>query len=389
MKIFYFALSLLFLPLSAVSAQTILDNAGAYIEIQAQGSGGTIRMGQTGELGKFRLSNRSGKNIILNRLKLRNYGSAKFSEAFENLTVQNNGQIITSNVIAGRNDLTFQFDEALIGRGDSLVLSVVGRLIYAQSGDTVELGIRRDEDVSASILGLDYFSLECRDCASVRTNVKQLRPGGIYIRSTSPYRSARYYGSSRRTYASTYRTPTALPTSTSPSSTSRYYYRPSGNQTYSPGSKDIRFFNTYINSKVGTHVEGLFLGLGSGSTASDKNGNGQSNDSEDFSASFSDFNLYVNLNQVDSTNEFVIRNEKVGLEFDSSFDIPANAQILLTGRISNQAINGDKIKFSLSKNGLIDPVYLYNGDSVNQSSINGGSSSQFNTTGTAPLSISK
>ncbi len=390
MKYFLLVLGFCLAPLS-LQAQS--EDNGAYIELQVQGSGGTIRMGETAEVARFRLSNRSGKNITLNRITFRNYGTADLDESFENFVVQNNGATISQAVQVSRNDLTFTFSDVLIDRGDSLVLSVVGRLIYAQSGETVELGIKREEDVLASILGLDYFSLECRDCEGLKGKSKTLRAGGIYLRSTSPYAAYRYYGSARRSSSSSYLRPTTTTSSTSTNTaasvTSRYYYRPAGSQSYSPGSKDIRFFSTYINSKTDSAVEGLFLNIGSGSQASDKNENGVNNELEDFSASFSDFNLYVNNDRVDSTNDFTEYNGQPGLFFNSSFEIPANAQILLTGRITNQAVNGDKVKFALHSSGLIDPVYLYNGASVEPASINGGSSSNYTNTGVEPLSISK
>jgi len=360
-----------------------------YIELQAQGTGGTIRMGETAEVARFRLSNRTGKSIILNRFKLRNYGTADLEDSFENFKIENNGSVISSEAIVARKDITFNFDNVSINRGDSLVLSVVGRLIYAPSGKTIELGIRRQEDVQASLQSLDYFSLECRACEGLKARSKTLKAGGIYLRSTSPYRSSRYYGSYRRTSAASYFNRAYGSRTSTNTDTNRFYYRPASSQSYSPGSKDIRFFSTYINSKNAVQVEGVFLNLASGSAASDKNANNQANELADFSDTFSDFTLWVNNQRVDTTNDFTTSNGKIGLLFNSTFDIPGNAQLLLTGRITNRAVSGDKVKFSLPKEGLIDPVYLYNGASVNTSNINGGSTSQFNSAINEPLSISK
>ena len=70
--------------------------------------------------------------------------------------------------------------------------------------------------------------------------------------------------------------------------------------------------------------------------------------------------------------------------------IPANSQLLVTGRVTNNAVNGDKVKFSLGRNGLIDPVYAYSGNSVPSGSIRGGTTSNFSQSGgSQPLSISK
>jgi len=381
MRYLLFVLAIIVAPLT-LQAQTTLG--GAYVELQAQGSGGTIRMGETAQLAKYRLSNRSGKNITVNRLKLRNYGTADLSESFENFVITDNNQTISAAFQADRNNVTFTFDNVVIARGEALQLSVEARLIYAQSGETVELGIRREEDLNTSIIGLDYFSLECRECESVIAQPKTLKAGGIYIRSTSPYASYRYYGSSAR---SVY-TPSLRPRVNTISATNRYYYRPSGNQTYSPGSKDINFFSTYLNSKVDTQVEGLFLSIASGSQVSDKNGDGKT-DLKDFSQSFNNFNLFVNNERVDSTDQFESYNGGSGLLFDSSFEIPPNSQILLTGRISNGAVNGDKVKFSLSRSGLIDPTYSYSGDAVETGNINGEGRSQYTSTQNQNLNITK
>lgn len=375
---------------STVVAQDISGFEADFIELQTQGSGGTIGMGETAEIARFRLSNRADKAIALNRIRFRNYGTADLDESFENFQVQTNlGQRLPTQALADRNYVTFTFKEVFVDRGDSVVLSIVARLIYAQSGETVELGIRREEDVQTSMVGLDYFSLECRACEGQKAPEKRLRAGGIYIRSTSPYWSSTYRGSARRVSAASYYNRSYRPSSRNRSATSRFYYRPAGRQTYAPGSQDIQFFSTYINSKVDTQVEGLFLEIASGSLATDKNGNNRDNELEDFSESFSDFSLWVNNRRVDSSDDFVSRNGQPGLLFNSTFEIPANAQLMLTGRISNQAVNGDKVRFTLGREGLIDPIYLYSGDSVQSNRINGGNTSNFRTTTNTDIEISR
>jgi len=121
---------------------------------------------------------------------------------------------------------------------------------------------------------------------------------------------------------------------------------------------------------------------------SDKNGDGKT-DLKDFSQSFNNFNLFVNNERVDSTDQFESYNGGSGLLFDSSFEIPPNSQILLTGRISNGAVNGDKVKFSLSRSGLIDPTYSYSGDAVETGNINGEGRSQYTSTQNQNLNITK
>lgn len=344
-----------------------------YVELQTQGSDGTIRMGETAEIAKFRLTNRTGKNITLDGLRLRNYGSAKISDSFENLRVENLGYTIGTATFTDRKAVQFRFENIVINRGDSLVLSVVGRLIYAKSGQTVKMGIQYQEDVDTSLVGIDYFNLECRDCRGLRAKTKTLRGGGIYVSRPSGHTGYRYYGS-RRT----------------PADISRSYYRaPVGRKTYSQGSKGISFFSTYLNSKSPFRVDGLFLNVANGTQVSDKNGNGRTNDIEDLEETFSDFTLYINGQREDSTDNFAFRNGQLGLFFNNTMDVPAGSQILLTGRITNQGVTGDKIKFSLGKTGLIDPVYLYNGRNIDSGNINGGTSSNFTGTVNEPLNISK
>lgn len=363
-----FLIGLLLLPFSVLAQY----DAG-YIEIQTQGSAGSFKMGQTAELGRFRLSNRTGKTINLNGLRLRNYGSAKLSDSFENIRIENNDYSIGTAVFTDRKSVQFRFDNIEIGRGDSLVLSVVGRLIYAKAGQTVKLGIQYEEDVKASLKGVNYFSLECRSCRGQRAKTQILRGGGIYVNPYSPYQGYRYYGSRR-----------------APNDISRYYRTPISNKSYSQGTKGITFFTTYLNSKSPFRVDGVFLNIANGSIVSDKNGNGIMNELEDFNQTFSDFTLYVNGQREDSSNEFSVYQGRVGLWFNNRLDLPANSQLILSGRIENSATTGDKVKFSLDKTGLIDPVYIYNGDSIDLGNIKGGSRSNFTeSTINEPLSINK
>jgi len=363
------ALGLLLLP-SLTFAQSF--NAG-HITVQAQGSGGTIRIGETAELARLRVSNRTGQNITLNTLKLRNYGTARLDESFENLHVNQQNITVGRSVRVDSKAVYLKLEDVRIGRGDNVVLSVQGRSIFARSGRTVELGIQREEDVNATVDSAPFFGIECRDCEDVRARSKQLRAGGIYLNRRSPYRASRFYGSRR-----------------SLSDPARYYTRRNvGNQTFAQGAKGITFFSTFLNSRTDVAVDGLFLAIASGSQVSDKDGNGQTNNLDDFSDAFSDFTLFVNGRSVDSTNDFINYRGQSGLLFDSSFDIPANSQLLLTGRVTNNAVTGDRVKFNLGRTGLLDPVYLHNGDSVSPSNINGGSRSNFTSTGSSGLSINK
>lgn len=368
MKIKTLWLSLLILPFSALVAYD-----PGFISLQVQGSEGTIRMGETAELAKFRLTNQTGKNVQINSLRLRNYGSARLKESFENLSVENNGCTLGSVAYLDHKEVVFHFNDTQIGPGDSLSLSIKGRLIYAKPGRTVKLGIQYEEDVNVSIVGLDYFSLECRGCRGVRGKTQKLRGGGIYLNSPAPYASHRYYGSRR-----------------APNDISRYYYRSRlGSQTYAPGAKDITFFSTYLQAHTDVSLQGLFLAVANGSDVGDKNGNGKVNEPEDFSMAFSDFKLWNNGYYEDYTNDFTTYGGQTGLLFDSPMDIKPNAQLVLTGRATLQATTGDKVKFSLNKSGLMEPEYYQYGQGLQFGNIQGGSSSNFSGVEAEPLNISK
>lgn len=377
----YFLLSVLglfvFLPSSQAQSTVSGFNPGS-ITIESQGSEGTIRMGSTAPLARFRLSNRTGQNLQLESLRLRNYGTARLSESFENLVITNNGQIVGRAVNVDRQYANFRFENLLVGRGDSLSLAVEGRLIYARTGRTVRLGIQYEEDVKAVLPSSPYFGVPCEDCRGTRFKTQRLRPGAVTINRGNFRTASRFRGSRRSSY------------STSSADRARYYRTPVSNRTYSQGSKGITFFSSYLNSKSDFRVEGVFLAIGSGSQVSDKNSNGVPNELADFDDTFSNFTLYVNGRQEGSTSGFEVYRGQTGLLFDDTIDVPGNAQLLVSGRITNSAVNGDKVKFSLGRDGLIDPVYLHSGQSVNLGNINGGTTGNFSQSGgSEPLNISK
>ena len=102
-------------------------------------------------------------------------------------------------------------------------------------------------------------------------------------------------------------------------------------------------------------ADGLFFALGRGTFASDKNNNGQNTDAEDLSETFRDFKLYVNNQYVDYVSEFATYRGRTGVWFDTEIILDPNSQIMIVGEITRYAENGDKIRFNLRREGIINP----------------------------------
>ena len=370
---------LLLLPFS-LFAQSVTDFDVGVLEITPLGSGNEIHMGRTAEIGRFRLTNRSRKSLLVRQINFRNYGSANMDESFQDLSLYVAGERVSSDAYTDRRNITFVLPEFWIFQGDSAIFSIEGQLIYAKNGKTVQLGIRYKEDIQAEIANTGGFSVRCENCRGTRLKSYELRPGGIYLRSNNYRPAYRYYNSRRRSTAprySNYR----VSNYTNRRPRINYYRPPSGNQTYNAGSKGVTFFSSYFNAKTGFEVEGIFLEVASGSQVTDKNGNGVTNEAEDFSEVFSDFKLYLNGQLLDSTNDFEVYNGRLGLFFNATTQIWPNTQLLLQGRIKNNGVNGDKVKFRLNGNGLIDPVYLHSYQTVPSQNINGSRTGNFSDVG--------
>jgi len=374
-KLFFLAAVLMtpFLILSVVNAQFDLGS----VEVQVSGSSGTLDTGDFGEVGRFRVSNRTGRNVELESLRLRNYGTAELDESFDNVFLTTTtGERLAELVDASRRYWTWRFlPGTVLKRGDSLLISVKARLIYAERGDTeVQLGFRRLEDFAVKDIG-SGFGVRCDNCEGIRLQPHRLDIGGLTISRSSNFRAARFRGSNPRTSSSVSSNQRILPTASS--RTRNFYYRPTtvrhqerfiaaprGSQQYSPGARDVIFFSSRLSSRTGVAVDGLFLEVGSGS-----------NSVAGFNNAFGDWRLLVNGVSEDTTNEIETYRGRNGVLFNSNIIIPPNAQITLIGRVTNQAQTGDKIRFSLNSSGLIDPEHLSTSSRVR--SINGSGGSNF------------
>ncbi len=367
-------------------------------------------MGQYAEFGKFRLENEGKKDLRLNYLKLKNYGTADLDESIENPALYQNGVMISSRAYMDRKDLILIIDDHLIRRGDSQIFSVKGQLIYAKNGEKIQLGIKNKEDIKARE-PYSNFNAECISCEDTRLKTYTLSAGGLYLRNNQYQRaSVRYYDSQRsyqptptRSYANLYQRPQTqnvisnsyyrpaynsyrtpyFSSQSSPYQRSRNYYNSRASSvrtnypdytrynnyrtnrivntqdTYSPGSKDVVFYTGNLNNRTPMEVEGLFFHLKPGSTA--QNG---------FDDSFEDFKLYVNGRYESSASRFETRNGQTGLYFDGPIEIYGGVSLQVTGRVSRNAKTGDRLKLQLNNTGIIDPEYINSGDSVDLGNIN-------------------
>jgi hypothetical protein len=292
------------------------------VNFQSSGSESTIMMGRYAEIGKFRLFN-DDKNSQLRTIRFRNYGDSDLEESFDSFSIQQNGREVASQIFVNGDYLTIQFEDYFLGKGDSVMLSVRARLIYAQRNDSVQLGIKNAEDFVADVVGTEFNAL-LTGFKNVRLKKHILKAGGIMSGTQSNYRN--YRNSRNSTYSPTYRAA----------------------DVYAPGSRDVLFLSQLFTQKNNFSVDGGFFPINSGSNISDKNNNGIDNEISDLELTFNSFQLFVDNMEIDSTNDFTFRNGRIGLEFDTNFDVLSQTHVQIFGRITNKAITGDKLKFDRS-----------------------------------------
>ncbi len=364
----------------SISATTLGYWGSSYeapgIQFSSLGSSAEIGIGTLSSIGRFRLSNPSKKKIILKSVALKNYGNSNLQESLADASLWANGQQVSSRSWIDRKEVYFSTPDYIIGGGDSIIIDVKATIGYAHDGDTIKLGVKRAEDIVALEMGSGFAVGLSVDDAPTQLKEYSLSPGAIGIRRTPTYRNSRsrtytrsqYYRYTPTPYYSDY-TPREEYTTTQPRTTT---YRSIGSQTRSPGSRGVSFLDFYVSQKTPVRADGAFFEVNSASFASDKNGNGMNNELEDFNDTFDSFQLYINGQREDSASYLESYRGKIGVWFDSSFDLMAgDNHFQVTGRIRNEAVDGDKIKLYGGSNFLINPEYLYSGDAVPSSKIHG------------------
>lgn len=125
-------------------------------------------------------------------------------------------------------------------------------------------------------------------------------------------------------------------------------------RNYSGRSRDVLFGKFYADNQIAYTAEGVFFSLASGTSVSDKNNDGQT-DADDLSETFGDFKLYVNDQYIDYVPDFSVYRGRTGVWFDTSFLLPPYASLMIVGEINRSAENGDRIRFDLRRDGLVNP----------------------------------
>lgn len=375
---------LILIPSFALAQITSTGYELPTLRLSPMGSNSQIDTGVSQEIGKFRIQNPSRKSILLQSIRLKNNGTANLSRTLENAAVYQNNERVSSHFRVDRSYITFSFSPAHVIRGgDSHILSLKANVVYAQRGDTIQLALKREEDL---------FATEWSSGFQVPTSTfsfpeRSLDIGslGVSRNRYSPYRFSRYNRSrnstSHQSSRTKYRSRFSGSNRYSRASRRSPRYRSSGsfaltNQQFSPGARDIVFLKFHLRGKVGMAAEGATFYVSSQSKASDKDGNGSDNEREDFSRTFSDFRLFVNGDLVDSANDFDEIGGNLALEFDGNMEMMPGSQVLVVGRTTHQAVTGDKLKLNFSTKDFHDPTYLYNRSSVPSSNRNGNVNSR-------------
>ena len=339
-NILWAGLFLSFFGSSSVQAQFSLPE----VELTSSSPSRTVslRVGRTLELGRIRLENSSRKSLILEEIILRNYGSVDLDESLSDTRVSIAGQNIQVDVYPSRNDVRIIFPEGFeIWGGRSPLLRIQSTLAYARSNDTLQLGIRRNEDVRIRDKSSGFYVPVTFE-EGIRFTNYDLTSGSLY---TNRSRAARYYGS--RSYS-----PSALSSSlssrnlySSRQNTSSRLQETSRDQ-FAPGAKDLVFLNRSVSSARDFYVEGLFFPVDESST----NGNIEN--------AFEDFELFIDGYQADNVSGFDTFNGQRGVYFDGDFDFTAGSHnIKLVGEASRSAQNGDRVRFFYNKDSFIGIEY--------------------------------
>ena len=324
--LFVLALSFFFVPFAQAQF--------AFSEVELESASSTsslfIRVGRVAELAKIRLENNDRRNLVLEEITFRNYGNSDLDKALANFTVTVGGQYVPVETTANRNEIRVFFPEGLFIRGgDSPLLRIQATSAYARRGDTLQLGIRRNEDVLIRDVSSGFYVPVAFEEGIVFTEY-ELNPGSLYANNT---RSARYYGS-RANYT---------PSSSLNRRTTTSQFGTTSRNQFAPGARDVVFLNRSVSSNRPFDVEGLFFSV----DTSQSRGN--------IEASFEEFQLFVNDRQEDRVGSIETFNGRLGLFFDRDFGFEAGSHnIKVVGRVSREAQSGDRLRLLYSQSSFLE-----------------------------------
>lgn len=302
----------------------------------------SLRVGRTLELAKIRLENSSRKSLFLESIVLRNYGSVDLDESLSNTIVTISGQNIPVEVYPNKKDVRIIFPEGFeIWGGRSPVLRIQSTLAYARSNDTLQLGMRRQDDVRIREVSSGFYVPVIFE-EGIKFTKYDLTSGSLYATRNS---SARYYGSRSSSPSPLSSSLQARNLYSSRNNTSARLLETSRNQ-YAPGARDIVFLNRSVASARDFYVSGIFFPIEG------------SQSSEDLERAFGTFKLYIDGSYEAQTSRFEWVNGRLGILFDRDFDFMAGSHnIKVVGNVSRLAQNGDRIRFLYSKDSFLNIEY--------------------------------
>ncbi|MCF7830995.1 hypothetical protein K9M41_03320 [Candidatus Gracilibacteria bacterium] len=141
----------------------ISDYETSQIEITPLGQGTHLKVGRYTEIGKFRVKNNSNKKVVIQSITFRNYGKSNLKKSLENAKLVVNNEPVSTDFEARGSYITFLFNNGLTGgfilpAGDSNIFTIKANIVYARTGDSIELGLKNTEDFVATEAGTGFQS---------------------------------------------------------------------------------------------------------------------------------------------------------------------------------------------------------------------------------------
>ncbi|HEY5714629.1 MAG TPA: hypothetical protein VIT68_04745 [Candidatus Gracilibacteria bacterium] len=286
------------------------------LDFEILSNGGVISVGQSNRIGRFRVKNTSRKTVTLQRLSLRNRGSARLEDMFDTLELRdNNGWTIARSADINDNYAHFNLNYYTLAGGDSLIISAWGAAKYGKLNRTIQLVLDDKLDLSGSF-GTDRYPVAASS---------QNRAG-----STTMTRSSQNYILGNN--------------SASVNTRARGLW----NRNYNPGENQITFMAERMTFKAPVYLDRFRAIISPASRVADYNGNGVA-DREDYEEAFENFRLFINGQYIDQSRNIESANGKLYLEFSIGETFSGGNEFTVVGDVSNQAQSGDRLKITIDK----------------------------------------
>lgn len=302
--------------------------------------GGEIQVGYTSRVGRFSLTNTSRTDAYLQKLRLTNEGTAPLTTTIGNVQIQtsSNDFVPHSPGVIGRKTIDFFFtgmpnaeNGYKIPAGQTVQMMVwADVLLTARRDQTLVLTLDKTEDMTVDVPAY-------RSANTMRTTNTPQVPQKIIPKTLRTLRSNTIRSVPQSKGYSMSRT------------ASRVLPRSASNPV--PGSRDVVFYTGSVRvSGVPVRSETVRVFIDAGSSAGDKDNNGRANEAMDFESAFTEFRLYVDGAYQDETSDIQTEGGRMFIEFNAGDVVFQDVQdIMVTGRVSNDAVSGDRVKLSITK----------------------------------------